>query len=324
LVYHHYRRLQADDEWRAHRPAPVGEFGTTDRLRIVPLVDWYADDEDLHTEAGVSYLVETDERTILFDTGNNADRREPAPLVHNMRQLGVELGDIDDVVISHAHYDHVGGRQWTDGAVSGTTFGIGNDQPDLSDKRIFVPADMTYPGSDPKVVRDPVQLGSGVATTGTIPRRLFIGKTDEQALAIHLRGRGIVLVVGCGHQTLTRLIERTEAVFDAPIYGVVGGLHYPVPEGRMTKFGINLQRVFASGTGPLEPVDDEEIRREVGMLADRDPGLVSISPHDSSDEVIERLQSKFGEAYRPLRVGRPIEVEAPPAEERTPGGEAER
>ena len=308
LFYHHFQRAKALDAWESHRPDPLGDFGTTETLRIVPLVDWYAADRRLATDMGVSYLVETDDRTILFDTGNNTDDRDPAPLVHNMRALGIDLADIDDVVISHAHYDHVGGRQWTDGKITGSTFGIGNAQPDLSDKRIFVPTEMTYPGSRPTVVRDPVRIADGVATTGTIPRRLFIGWIDEQALVIHLADRGIVLIVGCGHQTLTRLIERTEAVFDAPLYGVVGGLHYPVPDGRLEKFGLNLQRLFASGEGPLDPLDEDEIREEFDRLAARRPGLVAISAHDSSDTAIGWGRERFGEAYRDLRVGEPIEV----------------
>jgi len=43
------------------------DIGETERLEILPLIDWYTDNEDLIGEEGVFYLIETDENTILFD-----------------------------------------------------------------------------------------------------------------------------------------------------------------------------------------------------------------------------------------------------------------
>lgn len=311
LYRHHSEVERADALWRDHVPAPLGDIGTTRTLEILPLVDWHAASPALATDMGVSYLVRTDELTILFDTGNNSRDTEPAPLVANMRALGVSLDEIDAVVISHAHFDHVGGRQWTEGGLSGTTFGVGNDQPSLAGKRVLTPITMTYPGSETETVSEPMRIAAGVATTGTIARKLFGGWIDEQALAIHVEGKGIVLVVGCGHQTLPRLVERTEAIFDAPLYGVVGGLHYPVPEGRLHVAGfIDAQRRLGSGTGPLDPLTQQDVDAELGLLEQRRLGLVSIGGHDSSDEVIAAARARFGAAYRDLRVGEAITVGA--------------
>jgi metal-dependent hydrolase (beta-lactamase superfamily II) len=309
LFRHHAEVERADALWRARRPASLGDFGTTQQLTILPLLDWHAARPDLATEMGVSYLVVTDHTTVLFDTGNNARNAEPAPLAANMKALGVALADVDAVVISHAHFDHVGGRRWTDGAVSGTTFGIGNEQPVLADKRVLTAIPMTYPGIEPEPASAPTRVAPGVATTGTIPRKLFAGWIDEQALAVHIAGKGIILIVGCGHQTLARLIERAEAIFDAPIHGVVGGLHYPVPRGRLPLAGIiDIQRWFASGDGPLAPLSVDEVDHELGLLERRKIGLLAIGGHDSSDEVIARARVRFGAAYRDLRVGQPIVV----------------
>jgi len=38
--------------------------------------------------------------------------------------------------------------------------------------------------------------------------------------------RGIVLIVGCGHPTVEKIVARAEALFDQPVVGIVGGLHY--------------------------------------------------------------------------------------------------
>lgn len=310
LANHHIQQLRLDRQWSEHQPRSIEDLGHTEKLRITPLVDWFAEDDELLTDAGVAYLVETDTKTILFDLGNNTDHLDPAPLPHNMAQLGVEFDSIDDIVLSHAHYDHVGGRQWTGGKITGDTFGIGNAQPDLSDKNIWVPTPMTYPGTTAQILREPRKLANGIATTGTIPRQLFIGRIDEQALAVNIGDKGIVLIVGCGHQTVSRLLEHAEEIFDAPLYGIVGGLHYPYPTGRMNTLGINLQRRFASGTGPLSPIGPDEIDAELDQLAAHQPELIAVSPHDSSDEVIADIAARFPDAAQPLKVGSPIEVYA--------------
>ena len=47
-----------------------------------------------------------------------------------------------------------------------------------------------------------------------------MGPVDEQALAIRVEGKGIVLIVGCGHQGLANLLTRSAQLFDEPIYGM--------------------------------------------------------------------------------------------------------
>jgi 7,8-dihydropterin-6-yl-methyl-4-(beta-D-ribofuranosyl)aminobenzene 5'-phosphate synthase len=75
-------------------------------------------------------------------------------------------------------------------------------------------------------VDGPQAIAPGIASTGPIPRQMFFfGQTLEQSLAVNVEGKGIVLIIGCGHPTIQRILERAEMLFDAPTYGVVGGLH---------------------------------------------------------------------------------------------------
>jgi 7,8-dihydropterin-6-yl-methyl-4-(beta-D-ribofuranosyl)aminobenzene 5'-phosphate synthase len=298
---------EAERAWREYEPRPIGDFGSTTSLSILPLVDWYASGPEFQTETGVSYLVQTDHSTILFDVGENLRKKDPSPLLHNMQTLGIGVDDFDTVVISHNHLDHVGGMKWS----RRRTFSLGNEQRDLGSKRVFTPVPMTYPGLEPVHAKDPTVIAPGVATTGTIPRQLFIGRVEEQALVVNVAERGLVLIVGCGHQTVPKLLSRTRAVFSEPIHGLVGGLHYPVPKGRAVVLGLPIQKLVGSGNGPFSPLTVEEISANIAELRDLNLAVVGLSGHDSDDEVMEQFRTAFGSAYREVRVGEPIAVANP-------------
>ncbi|MDX2136011.1 MAG: MBL fold metallo-hydrolase [Saprospiraceae bacterium] len=310
LVYFKNRSLQkgiakANQEFENYIPPKIADWGTTEHVSITPLIDWHATSPDLKTEIGVSYLIKTDNHTILFDLGYNAAQQDPSPLQQNMAKLGVTLDSIDMIVISHNHFDHVGGKKWMDA----NTFSLGNIQTDLGKKRIFTPVDMTYPGQKPVTTQVPQILDSGIATIGTIPAELIIGKIDEQALAINLKGKGILLIVGCSHQTIPKIIKRTQDVFSEPIYGIIGGLHFPIPEGRLKLLGglVDGQKI-GSGNGPFDPMTQKDVDDNIKRLKKLNLQLIGVGGHDSSDEVIEQFANEFGDAYRFVKVGKQIDI----------------
>lgn len=306
LYQHHEEKDAINKEYQGYSPTQIRDIGTTRNLSILPLVNWHSSSPDLKTEMGVSYLLKTDSTTILFDLAQNADEENPSPLEYNMDKLEVSIEEIDIIFISHNHFDHVGGQQWVDKG----SFSIGNEQKDLTGKKVFTPIPMTYPDIEPKHTPDPTVIAEGVASIGTIPRKLYLGRIDEQALAINVEGKGLVLMVGCGHQKIPRIIERTKTVFDEPIYGIIGDLHYPVPEGRINILGLNMQRLVASGEGPLNPLTYEEVKKHIELLQSLDIGIIGVGGHDSSDQVIEEFSNTFGSKYRYVKVGSWIEVES--------------
>jgi len=301
-----FRRNQQREweEWARFRPARL-DLGAVKSLAILPLIDWYTAREDLAGEPGVSYLVEADDTTILFDVGYNMRGEHPSPLLCNMQALGVNLEDVDCIVISHLHCDHVGGM----GCQRRRTFALSGEPLNLSGMTAFVPEPMTHPTATIKVVEEPQAIAPGVATMGPIGRALFfLSWVEEQSLAVNVEGKGIVLVVGCGHQGVRRIVEQTEMLFDEPLHGLIGGLHLPVTASRESILGIPLQRLAGTGRPPWSPLRKSDVGEILAYLKGKGLQLIGLSAHDSCDWTLAAFREAFGPAYREVKVGERIVV----------------
>jgi 7,8-dihydropterin-6-yl-methyl-4-(beta-D-ribofuranosyl)aminobenzene 5'-phosphate synthase len=307
-VRFHLGRGCADCAWTTTYYPKLGDVGTVKQLAILPLIDWYPatnSGKSLVGEAGVSYLIRAGDTTILFDVGLNAQSEHPSPLLRNMDALGVSLEEVDCIFISHVHLDHVGGM----GYQRAHTFGLSTERLNLDGITAFVPVPMTHPTARVEVEEEPRVIAPGIINLGPIPRQLFfLGWTPEQSLAVNVDGKGIVLIIGCGHSTIQRIVDRAEQLIDAPLYGVVGGLHYPVTASRLVRFGLPLQRILGTGKWPWDPINREDVATGIRYLQQRQPRLVALSPHDSCDWSLGAFRRAFGGAYRNLQVGKVIDV----------------
>ena len=279
------------------------EINTTKKLEIHPIIDWHTANDNLETETGVSYLIKTDETTILFDLGLNSKEKHPSPLLNNMKKLGIDLKEIDSIYITHKHGDHIGGGKW----YKDNTFSPSGEQIKLEKTKVYTPVEMKYPGITPIHSPDPFILSKGVASIGTIPNSMFsYGYTLEMGLAVNVAGKGIVLIIGCGHQTLPRILERYSALFDEPLYGIVGGLHYPVLGGPLELAGYYPHQHMGTGKLPWEPITVNELMGYVELLKSFSPELVALSPHDSSEFSIKVFQEAFPKEFKEILAGTPI------------------
>jgi 7,8-dihydropterin-6-yl-methyl-4-(beta-D-ribofuranosyl)aminobenzene 5'-phosphate synthase len=275
------REIEA--EWQA-APEVIPPLATTSRLEIIPLYEAAGSTDDMISGHGVSYLIRTDSTTILLDVGNNPEQAVIAPFMQNMQTLGIDWDEITRIVISHPHPDHVGGT----GAWWGRTVAMGDlELPGaLGDRLIFVPTPVTFKDAIHATI--PTLPAPDVATTGVIsypevfPVSLFAPKGSEQALVIHIAGEGLVLITGCGHPGLEKLVERAETLYGQTVIGVVGGLHY-----------VNESA--------------QEVDPHIQFLQSRGMQLVALSPHDSNPQVLDAFQSAFGDVYHTLRVGEAIQ-----------------
>jgi 7,8-dihydropterin-6-yl-methyl-4-(beta-D-ribofuranosyl)aminobenzene 5'-phosphate synthase len=295
-------RHEADREWADTQVEPLVDLGAVSHLSILPLVEFYAAREGLATEPGVSYLVKAGDKTILFDVGRNVRREHPSPLLRNMGALGVSPADLDAVFISHLHLDHVGGVEQMDRAY----FSLSAEPVDLSGIPAYVPTSMTHPTAQVQVVTAPRRLAAGIASTGPIKRAIWLmGTIAEHALLVNVEGKGVVMIVGCGHPTVSRLVARAQAVTGLPLYGVVGGLHFPVTGSRVGKGG---QNIIGNGKLPWQRITRDETREAAALLAGLDLGVVGVSGHDICDWSLDLFNRTLGERCRTVRVGDEITV----------------
>jgi 7,8-dihydropterin-6-yl-methyl-4-(beta-D-ribofuranosyl)aminobenzene 5'-phosphate synthase len=272
---------QVEREWQTATVQQVRDLGTTRSLTILPLFEEATARNDVDIEHGVSYLIKTDHQNILLDVGATPQR-----LQHNMQVLGVSASDIDTLVITHVHPDHVGGVKawWTNTLVPG-------DPPlNLQGKRVYVPMPVSNVALHPIVVTQPLKIADGIATIGTIsfaeafPLALKSPRNTEQVLAVNVEGKGIVLITGCGHPTVERIVARAQATFDEPIIGIVGGLHY-------------------------EGLTRDQVQPRIAAVQALNPQLVAVSPHDSSPEALQAFRAAFPGVSQDIKVGRPISLE---------------
>jgi 7,8-dihydropterin-6-yl-methyl-4-(beta-D-ribofuranosyl)aminobenzene 5'-phosphate synthase len=301
-------RRQADREWERVRPQKLEGLGTVSRLSILPLVEYYSSEERAVTEAGVSYLVITDSARILFDVGRNVRREHPSPLLRNMELLGISPTDLDAIFISHNHLDHVGGVEQSQRRTFSVSAGAADsvDRIALTGVPAYVPTPLTHPTATVEVVTEPRKLADGLASTGPITRAIWLmGPIAEQSLLVNVEGKGLVMIVGCGHPQLARLIARAEAVTGVPLWGAVGGLHFPVTGSRVGKGG---QNILGNGKLPWQRISRDEARDAAVRLADLDLGLVALSAHDICDWSLALFADILGDRCRTVRVGEEIVV----------------
>ena len=232
----------------------------------------------------MSYLIRTDHSTILFDTGYDVDSTSYV-LRYNLDKIGIDIGEIDYIVISHNHFDHQNGWRW----INDKTFVNSNKENILPKIKIYIPSDKLDLKISTEYSHDPVKISEGVYTMGIIEAPLFdVSLTQEQSLMFNVKDKGIIIVTGCGHQTVEKLLQRYDKLLDTPIYGILGGLHLPL-KGTQEKYGFLLLQ--ARYPGYHSPLND--VNKKIELIKKRNIKLVGISTHDSSRKTIEAFKNSF-------------------------------
>ena len=233
-------------------------------MKITILVDNTAlFDRMFVAEHGFSAYIETGQKKILFDTGYSD------ACLKNAGKMGIDLLDLDYIVLSHGHFDHTGGlwhilRRHMEAEIEKTPRRIPRviahprcllprPKPPLADIGSILSADDIRRGMQLELSAGPVNLTPNLVFLGEIerktpfenvaagPRRIVTpdGSTQEDRIvddtSLVFRGRdGLVVITGCAHAGICNTIEQAKTVCcETRVLDVIGGLHLQKPGAQL-------------------------------------------------------------------------------------------
>lgn len=263
------------------------------------LVDDRAGD-GLVAEHGLSIWIETGGMRLLFDTGSGG------ALARNSAAVGLDLGLVDVVVLSHGHDDHTGGIS---SVLTRTSEATAYFCPGIDRERFALrEGTKQFAGMPPAAraalfrmprekiheVDRPVFISENIGLTGRIPRETLYEDTggpffldiegrqpdpinDDLALWVRLED-SLIVFVGCAHAGLVNTINRIRSLNGGRrIRAVIGGFHL-------------LQ------AGPVR------LAHTISALRTINPGLIAPG-HCTGAGAVSVLRNAFGERVRPFEAG---------------------
>lgn len=218
-------------------------------IRITTLSENTAAMGHLLAEWGLSVLVETDKVNILLDTGRSISAS------YNADTLGIDLSQVDKIVLSHGHLDHTGGLRhilrrvnkeieiiahpdvWTDKYAH---------HQDQGYRYIGIPfrrQELESLGATFNLTTKPVKIIDDIMTTGEIPMvtdfeaiasMLYVKKgggwqpdkvLDDQAIIINTEP-GLIVILGCAHRGIINTLYHAQQLTGVKkVHTVLGGSH---------------------------------------------------------------------------------------------------
>ncbi len=207
-------------------------------MNIITLVENTAGAPDCLYEHGLSVYIETAHHRILVDTGQSD------ALLHNADVLGIDLTQVDTVILSHGHYDHSGGilpfsrinpnaRIYMQRGAAGSFWHndhyIGIDTEILHlpqvclldgdfrlDDELFLFTNITGRRFFPRGNEGIVRIENG--------ERILDDFSHEQCLVIAEDG-GYTLLSGCAHNGILNILDKFRALFGCDPKRVISGFH---------------------------------------------------------------------------------------------------
>jgi len=219
-----------------------------EKLRIVTLSENTVSATGFHAEWGLSMLAETDEGNFLLDTGNGTSA------IQNAELLGIDLGKIDKLVLSHSHADHTGGLRdflrrrnreieiIAHPDVFGLTY-VAKNGANIFRGIPFRREELESLGAKFTLTAGPMRLSENILTTGEVPMVTDFEQVVDNVsrkegtemvpdevkddLSIVLKTNyGIVVMLGCSHRgVVNHLLHAQKITGVKEIHTVIGGCH---------------------------------------------------------------------------------------------------
>ncbi len=165
-------------------------------------------DEKLETRWGFSCFIKGAEKTILFDVGGVG-----SVLLKNMEKLKIDPKTVDVIILSHIHYDHIGGLS-----------DFLKKNPDVT---VYMPRSLPQSIKDKvkKVgaklveVHKPIEICKDVYSTGES------GSWIKEESLIIKTSKGLVVITGCAHPGVVNIVKKAKQMCKSDVYLVIGGFH---------------------------------------------------------------------------------------------------
>jgi len=274
----------------------------------------------LVAEHGFSALVTTRRgdsiHTLLFDTGVS-----PNGMADNMERLGIDAADIEVVVLSHGHFDHAGGLEGLNRLRRRAGLPLVVHPLVWSRRRLAIPE---MPAVElPTVSRRSLEdegfevierrqrsllLDGSVLITGEVDRTTEFETgmpfherldgdswepdpliLDDQALVVNLRGRGLLVLTGCGHAGAVNIARHAMRLTGVDrLHAMLGGFHLGGPA---------FERI-------IDPT--------VAALTAMDPSVI-VPAHCTGWKAQHRFAAEMPDAFIPNAVGTTFTIAAEPA-----------
>jgi 7,8-dihydropterin-6-yl-methyl-4-(beta-D-ribofuranosyl)aminobenzene 5'-phosphate synthase len=230
--FRQWARESYGQEWvKTHAQLPLAEHGFSMLIRV------FSEDKS---------------SCVFFDTGGS-----PEVIVENAKRMGISLSEVECIVISHGHYDHFGGLLSAIKVVNKVdlpiivhedmfeTRGTANSKgtvrkyPEFPTEAQLSPARIVHT-KKPSLTADGMVCVTGEIPrktsfeTGYTPHRIFLDGSwqpdplirDERAIAIKIRGKGLVVLSGCAHAGIINTVAYAQQITGTEkVYAVMGGFH---------------------------------------------------------------------------------------------------
>ncbi len=193
--------------------------------------------DNLPAEHGLSYLIESDGKKLLFDTGQSN------LFIKNAQAMGSDISNPDMIILSHGHFDHGDGLNFLAGGkmichpgcfvkryrkADFSYIGLDNSKDELAEKFDLITSSKPYRiseriiflGEIPRITDFESKHTSFALEDGTPD---FV--MDDSAVALIL-DEGLFVVTGCGHAGIVNILEHVKKVTGIEkLYGIMGGFH---------------------------------------------------------------------------------------------------
>jgi 7,8-dihydropterin-6-yl-methyl-4-(beta-D-ribofuranosyl)aminobenzene 5'-phosphate synthase len=236
-----------------------------DDLILTILYNNYNHNSELKSDWGFSCLIEGMDKTILFDSGTNGKI-----LLENMKKMGKNPEDVDIVILSHEHGDHVGGLKMFLEKNSEVKVYIPESFPEKIGSMVTESGAILYRIKDHKKITD------NLYTTGEMGSDII-----EQSIVI-TTDKGNLVITGCAHPGIVDIVKKSAEIAGDDLLLVMGGFH-------------------------LLRHDEDEVKEIIAVF--KKMGVVYAAPtHCSGDKTLEAFKTSFGDHYVELGAGKVLNI----------------